>query len=552
MRMTAPRIQRKPTFLWQGVLILLPVAVLVVASLVSLRRDEAAAERDARQKAAADVQSLASVIRYTINEEIQRFIVLQNMRMMELGYASQPSITGTPDQKLAADIARWERDYSGLKIADLATGEGELLEDGRQIAPPAIPVAPTPPKWFPELTPQQQALWNNLPKHFVTRTTRDPTFNEFENSGVSSDARQAANNLAARLNHHNFSYGVPLDDTEYSESGLSFRSIALQQMLCDSKTPITNALQQAFWSEVFDTPSFMAPLLLELAARRANEADGVPREKFHRMRQLWDVQCREREWLAPLRQLPELKAKWNPPAFWAHWTTGTAGEALAFCEPATFAGMGMDLQGAAYSGRGHNVWFVPREVIEAMFASALEKNQYLIPGFAGVAASVAGKPLPALSRNGGDSGQLPFLASSTVTFGGGSRPNAASFELEFFLASREQMLAAERRRGKLFGALVLGAAFTALAGLLFARRAFRRQHELNEQKSNFVSSVSHELRAPIASVRLMAENLEGGRVREPQKLQEYYHFIGQECRRLSALIENVLDFSRIEQGRKQY
>jgi signal transduction histidine kinase len=64
--------------------------------------------------------------------------------------------------------------------------------------------------------------------------------------------------------------------------------------------------------------------------------------------------------------------------------------------------------------------------------------------------------------------------------------------------------------------------------------------------------VSHELRAPIASVRLMAENLERGKVSGPEKQGEYFRFIVQECRRLSSLIENVLDFSRIEQGRKQY
>ena len=71
-------------------------------------------------------------------------------------------------------------------------------------------------------------------------------------------------------------------------------------------------------------------------------------------------------------------------------------------------------------------------------------------------------------------------------------------------------------------------------------------------KDNFVSSVSHELRAPIASVRLMAEGLEGGRIRDAAKQNEYFRFIVQECRRLSSMIENVLDFSRIEQGRKQY
>ena len=95
-------------------------------------------------------------------------------------------------------------------------------------------------------------------------------------------------------------------------------------------------------------------------------------------------------------------------------------------------------------------------------------------------------------------------------------------------------------------------AAAALIGLLAAWRAFRQQLQLNELKSNFVSSVSHELRAPIASVRLMAENLEGGKIPEPRKQKEYFGFIVQECRRLSALIENVLDFSRIEQGRKQY
>jgi signal transduction histidine kinase len=85
-----------------------------------------------------------------------------------------------------------------------------------------------------------------------------------------------------------------------------------------------------------------------------------------------------------------------------------------------------------------------------------------------------------------------------------------------------------------------------------SQRAYRKQLRLNEMKSNFVSSVSHELRAPIASVLLMAEGLESERVQGEGKQRQYFHFIVQECRRLSSLIENVLDFSRIEQNRKQY
>jgi signal transduction histidine kinase len=88
--------------------------------------------------------------------------------------------------------------------------------------------------------------------------------------------------------------------------------------------------------------------------------------------------------------------------------------------------------------------------------------------------------------------------------------------------------------------------------LLSSWRTFHRQQQLSELKSNFVSSVSHELRAPVASVRLMAESLERGKIPAAEKQQEYFRFIVQECRRLSSLVENVLDFSRIEQGRKEY
>jgi signal transduction histidine kinase len=60
------------------------------------------------------------------------------------------------------------------------------------------------------------------------------------------------------------------------------------------------------------------------------------------------------------------------------------------------------------------------------------------------------------------------------------------------------------------------------------------------------------LRAPIASVRLLAEALDRGAISEQPKQKEYFRFIVQECHRLTGLIENVLDFSRIEQGRKKY
>ena len=117
------------------------------------------------------------------------------------------------------------------------------------------------------------------------------------------------------------------------------------------------------------------------------------------------------------------------------------------------------------------------------------------------------------------------------------------FQIHIYLTSRSALLERQQARTFWIGTLILFAAATSFLGLFMASRAFQRQQLLTELKTNFVSSVSHELRAPIASVRLLAESLEGGKIQESKKQHEYFRFIGQECRRLSALIENILDFS---------
>jgi signal transduction histidine kinase len=100
--------------------------------------------------------------------------------------------------------------------------------------------------------------------------------------------------------------------------------------------------------------------------------------------------------------------------------------------------------------------------------------------------------------------------------------------------------------------MIFASVATALIGLVTLWNGHRRQARLSEMKANFVSSVSHELRAPIAAVQLMAESLESGRVTGETQQQDYYRLIVQECRRLSALVGNVLDFARIDQGRQTY
>jgi len=91
-----------------------------------------------------------------------------------------------------------------------------------------------------------------------------------------------------------------------------------------------------------------------------------------------------------------------------------------------------------------------------------------------------------------------------------------------------------------------------LGGTLLALMAARRTMKLSSMKSDFVSNVSHELRTPIASIRVFAELLRLGRVSSPEKMREYGDYIEAESRRLSRLIDNILDFSRIESGRRTY
>jgi signal transduction histidine kinase len=101
--------------------------------------------------------------------------------------------------------------------------------------------------------------------------------------------------------------------------------------------------------------------------------------------------------------------------------------------------------------------------------------------------------------------------------------------------------------------LILGGLSLLLAvGLGVTYRNVSKEMALARLKSDFVSNVSHELRTPLSLIRLYAETLEMGRLKTPEKLQEYYQIIRKESERLTALINNILDFSRIEAGRKEY
>jgi signal transduction histidine kinase len=107
----------------------------------------------------------------------------------------------------------------------------------------------------------------------------------------------------------------------------------------------------------------------------------------------------------------------------------------------------------------------------------------------------------------------------------------------------------------------LGLMLSLLVSLLLLSIAFgswliisdlRRQLTLARQKTDFVSNVSHELKTPLTSIRMFSEMLAEGRVQDEGKRRQFLGIITAEAARLTRLINNVLDFARLERGEKQY
>jgi len=87
-------------------------------------------------------------------------------------------------------------------------------------------------------------------------------------------------------------------------------------------------------------------------------------------------------------------------------------------------------------------------------------------------------------------------------------------------------------------------------GLFFTLQTVNNELHLSKMKSYFMSTVSHEFKSPLTSIRQIAEMLVHGRVPTPERQLKYYTTILQQSERLSHLIDNILDFSKMEEGQK--
>jgi signal transduction histidine kinase len=571
MLMAAPRTTRKPTFFWQGMLILLPVAVLAALGWASLRQDKILAEHDARERA----QTIA-------DDFLQKF---------------SAELTSTGSRTNAA--------FSF-----------EVDQAGRLIFPPGWNPLPTPqPFNWSQLDSRQTRLWQKVRKTISDGTNGDAAteaVNDFIASGPPKNpaaaacydlglllARQKKVEAAIRA----FDLLLKKFPEAVGESGLSFQPLA-QFRLLELERDLKNQSGRlvsldSFYSNVVWHPGPLTPYFLgcgpesgtvskwqrvwneHQTGRELFSAAGkfIPTNANSAFGQLLFRATAESE----AERIPVVRTPSNP--FWFKTPMPVErSNALYGAARSVFI-----MQPASDVRRAFNT-VLPSAVTEQSWLAVrfdesptaqrfvcrsesdlghrikeLAAGEKHMPEYFGIGVEVAGKKIsefaPDLhlwtfyykSGGKGGGGEVKVLLDAPATNVLASAVQSEQLlKVNVYLTSPDKLYQRQGARTFWFGSLVAVSAAAALIGLLAAWRAFRQQRELSEMKSNFVSSVSHELRAPIASVRLMAENLESDKIPEPRKQKEYFGFIVQECRRLSALIENVLDFSRIESGRKQY
>jgi len=107
------------------------------------------------------------------------------------------------------------------------------------------------------------------------------------------------------------------------------------------------------------------------------------------------------------------------------------------------------------------------------------------------------------------------------------------------------------QRGLYFFVFLLIAGILAF-GLVLTMRSVSHELELARMKSDFVSTVSHEFKSPLTSIRQLAEMLQAGRIPSEERRQRYYDVLLEQSERLSLLTDNILSLARIDEGRQEF
>ncbi len=559
-------VRRHSALLWQVLLIFPPVVLLSAVALYSLRQDKAMVEQEARDRCGIVASSVTRQWERRAGASLADFYqsyILDRCVTLELA-APAGENTGDAGSGTGSE-SRPEPNRRNRLPDDLPQLQGSIL-DGRIRRPLDYPSLPTPPDWPARLGSQQAEIWRTAEQILygrVDRPAEERLKSAMKSAALPEEARanlefvllvaesrrdkspqnaRQLMDLARRYPEARTEAGTPLADLA-----------TIQALRLSVGRPVPDTVRQELVRLVIGHPSFMTPELLAAAEQAAR--------LLPLLESIWREQQRTRVLLGDLLRRPM-----NPKGPTEVWLESGAHHILAQCFPEASREARV---GPPETGGRYEVTLVPAETLERAFAAALTGTRDQIPAYAGVSVEVGGREwsVTADARTGGpELGSASGLieVASSIPAACGAVPEmrmpyldspmrlALPFKISLRLARADLLYAGYRRRLWLAAALVVTSLAATLVGLAGAWRAYQRQIRLGEMKSDFVSSVSHELRAPIASVRLMAENLERGKLDSEQKRKEYFGLMVQECRRLASLVENVLDFSRIDRGSKQY
>jgi signal transduction histidine kinase len=325
--------------------------------------------------------------------------------------------------------------------------------------------------------------------------------------------------------------GIPIDSLKV------FEALRLQEGPSN-----LGSLEHALREALLASPSALAPQVASEASRRMELASAAEKGSISQILARWGAEEKVRQLLHEWRTRGFRLGSNTATHAWL--TDGTGKDWLA--RP---LGLGLPpfiSDSTTNAPSAFRLVFQPASLVEFLVKDSIRVAGSMMPPYFETSVVLAGR------RVTGDSGVRHGVVvgqSNTAL-----EDSSLNLPVEVFvsLADPEAPYVAQRHRLWLFGGLITSCGLATGIGLVSASRAIRRQQLLMEQKTNFISSVSHELRAPIASVRLLAESLERGAVATDIKRAEYYDLMVRECRRLSTLIENVLDFTRLDQGRKEF
>jgi signal transduction histidine kinase len=142
--------------------------------------------------------------------------------------------------------------------------------------------------------------------------------------------------------------------------------------------------------------------------------------------------------------------------------------------------------------------------------------------------------------------------SGTAAIRAGFAGNFPNWSLEFYQPDPRLLKTLLASRQGIYLSMFLLIAGILIFGLVLTVRTISHELELAKMKSDFVSTVSHEFKSPLTSIRQLAEMLQAGRVPSEERRRQYYDVLLEQSERLSLLIDNILNLAKIEEGRKEF